>query len=304
MSIKISTLKTADFKRLVSALVFLCALCAFAGTLFAQDINQVEVLAYYAQRISKGSDDQKRDALFELRNLKSAEASRTALPALRDSSEIVRATAAASVIYLSGEEAVNNLRPLLKDKSPLVRREAAYALGKAANPNAINLLAEILQTDKIPEVRTAAAVALGEIGEAAAIDSLVKILQKKPAEADDFLRRAAARSIGQIAKFMQTGRREVITPTSLLPEKYRITEKPRLTNLSEDFPGFRPSISVLIQVLQNPNESGDVRREAAFALGEIRDASALTALQLNLTNQDYYLAEICREAIAKINLRP
>ena len=54
-----------------------------------------------------------------------------------------------------------------------------------------------------------------------------------------------------------------------------------------------------LPLLQNPKESNDTRREAAFALGETRDKSALSVLQSNLNNPDYYLAEICLEAIEK-----
>ena len=124
-----------------------------------------------------------------------------------------------------------------------------------------------------------------------------------PKDEEDFLRRAAARSIGQIAKFIQTGQTETVTPTSFLPEKFKIVEKPKFANLVENFPIFQTVINVLIQVLQNPKESNDTRRESAFALGETRDQSALSILQSNLTNSDYYLVEICLEAIEKSKLR-
>ena len=57
---------------------------------------------------------------------------------------------------------------------------------------------------------------------------------------------------------------------------------------------------MLIQTLNNPREFPDVKREAAFALGAIGDAAAIPVLQTNLNNEDYYLAEICRESLKKI----
>jgi HEAT repeat protein len=55
--------------------------------------------------------------------------------------------------------------------------------------------------------------------------------------------------------------------------------------------------------LQNSKEFDDVRREVAFALGAIGDASAIPVLQVNLIAKDYYLAKICAEALEKIDLR-
>ncbi len=285
-----------DEQRALKIFVLLCALFFF----FAENSLAQTNFDVLAETISRGKTEQKRDALFQIRNLETAEASAVAVPALRDKSEIVRATAAFSVVFLPPDEALIVLSPLLKDKKELVRREAAYALGKTRNPAAINFLVQTFQTDKIADVKNACVVALGEIGDAAAINFLNGILQRKPKEADDFLRRSAARSIGQIAQTIQTGRREVITPKNFLPEKYFETEKPKYANLLEKFPAFGASVAVLIQTLQNARETDDTRREAAFALGAIGDASATAVLQSNLDAKDYYLAQICKEALQKI----
>lgn len=256
---------------------------------------------FLARQISRGDTEQKRNALAEVRNRRTADASRLAVPALRDSSEIVRATAAGSVVFLSADEAAPFLLPLLSDKKPLVRREAAYALGKVRATSAINPLIKILQTDKVLEVRAAATAALGEIGDVAAISELLKILQRKSQTKEEFLRRSAARSIGQIAQIIQTGESEILTPENFLPEKYKSNAKPSYDNLIEAFPAFRPAISALVAALENSAEFADVRREAAFALGAIGDESAISILERNQRNEDYYLAEICREALRKIS---
>jgi HEAT repeat protein len=261
--------------------VILCVFCAFAGSSFAQTTESL------ADAVRSGTTEIKRDALLQIRNLQSAEASRLAIPALQDSSEIIRATAAFSVIFLPKQEAAQILLPLLNDKSELVRRETAYALGKVADLSATDSLIDIFRKDKIAEVRNASVVALGEIGDVKALDILTGVLQKKPIETDDFLRRSAARSIGQIAQITQLSETQ--------------TAEPKQKNLSESFPAFRAALSVLIKVLQNPKESQDAKREAAFALGEIGDASAIPALQANSSSEDYYLAEICKEALKKIS---
>ena len=297
-----------NLKSALRFFVILCALCAFAGNSFGQKaslerqtefLEQTEILS---RLLTSGTNEQKRDALLQIRNLETEAASRLAVPALRDDSEIVRATAAASVVFLPADEAAQNLIPLLADKKPFVRREAASALGRVGDSNAINSLLRILQKDKILEVRNAAIVALGEIGDAAAVSELIKILQRKPQAKEEFARRSAARSVGQIAQIIQTGEIQVLTPKNFLPEQFGLIEQPKYPQLTEQFPQFRPAIGALIETLRNPKEFPDVKREAAFALGAIGDEAAIPILQANANDEDYYLAEICRESLLKITV--
>ena len=300
-------LRITNFKSVFRLLVILCALFNSAEISFAQDNSfitpeEIDLLPYrtiFQTETTKLNVERKRDALLELRNYRTAAASRIAVAALKDSSEIVRATAAAAVVFLPGGEAAHNLLPLLADKKPLVRREAAYALGAVRNPNAVNSLLQTAQKDKVAEVRNAAIVALGEIGDAAAVGELVKFLQRKPQTKEEFARRSAARAIGQIAQIIQTNEVKVLTPENFLPDKFKEIEKPNHPILIDDFPIFRSAISVLTEVLRNRREFPDVRREAAFALGAIGDDSAIPVLQANVADADY-LAEICREALRKI----
>ncbi len=278
----------------VRNLLFVCLWLMISGDIFGQ------VLTNLPEIIERGSVEQKREALLQIRNRESAEASRIAVPALKDSSEIVRATAAFSVVYLPANEAFQVLSPLLADKKPLVRRETAYALGKVGAADAVGLLVRLSRKDKVPEVRNAAILALGTIGDVAAVAELTKILQRKISPKDDFQRRSAARSIGQIAQITQTGKRKVITPENFLPEKFKIRHTPKYPNLSEKFPIFQTAAKTLIAVLQNAEESADTRREAAFALGAIGGESATAILRANVNAEDYYLAEICREALLKL----
>ena len=290
-------LPITNLHSVIKIFALLGVLCVFAESSFAQ--TNLEILA---EKINRGNDEQKRDALFQIRKLESEEASLLVVPALTDKSEIVRATAAFSVIFLPKDKALNVLLPLLSDKKELVRRETAYALGKVGNPNAINPLIRVFQKDKIADVKNASIVALGEIGDVAAIDALTTILQRKPKDKEEFLRRSAARSIGQIAQIIQTNKVEVLTPEDYLPNKFNPIEKPKYPKLVETFPVFRAAIGILVQTLQNAREFADVKREAAFALGAIGDESAIPILQANLNDEDYYLAEIAKEALRKISV--
>lgn len=281
-------------------------LCFTGGIAFGQDskltrqsIDGGLPLVYVKNRIASSEIEKRRDALFEIRNLRSEQASRLAIPALTDTSEIVRATAASSVTYLPANEAADLLLPLLNDKAEFVRREAAHALGKIGSSKATGPLLRILQKDKALEVRNASVVALGEIGDMSAVEALAAILNKKPKEDDEFLRRSAARAIGEIAQIIQSGKVKVLTPQNFLPDKFKELEPPKYPNLTGQFPVFRLVVTVLTKVLKNRSESGDTRREAAFSLGSIGDVSAVSVLRSNLDGPDPYLSEISKEALLK-----
>jgi HEAT repeat protein len=184
MKAKVKSKKIKIFALLCVTFVF------FALQVFAQQTE----LELFAKQITGGTIEEKRDALYRIRNLNTADASRIAVPALNDSSEIVRATATHSILAIPSEEAAQMLLPLLKDTSAFVREETAYALGKTRSKLATDSLILLLLKDKSDEVRGACAYALGLIGDEKAFDSLVKSLKKK----NDFIQRSAARSLGQI----------------------------------------------------------------------------------------------------------
>src|SRR5688500_10181955 len=110
--------------------------------------------ANLSERITKGSTEAKRSALAEIRNLRSERASRLAIPALTDREEIVRATAAGSVVFLPPADAASVLVPLLNDRAEFVRREAAFALGEAGDASATAPLLRLLEREKEIETRS------------------------------------------------------------------------------------------------------------------------------------------------------
>ncbi|HUR99548.1 MAG TPA: HEAT repeat domain-containing protein [Pyrinomonadaceae bacterium] len=264
-------------------------------------IDWTPVEARLSAAIRDGNIEQKRDALLEIRNFRSERASRLALPALRDSDPMVRATAAGSVVFAPKSEASSSLTPLLNDKQEFVRREAAYALGEVQDKAATTALVQLMQHDKILEVRTAAAISLGKIGDATAMQPLLAILKTRPKDDDEFLRRSAARSIGQIAQIIVTGNPSVVTPQNFLPEKFKDLGSSDATGPATQI--FTAATDVLVAVLRNKNESDDTRREAAYALGALGDLKSVAVLQTYLSDPDPYLAEISKEALLKIERR-
>ncbi len=289
----------SDLSSKFSPKLFFCGsiLIMLAANVFAQTPEQIK---FYAERIEFGEIEVKRNALFELRNFETELASRVAVPALRDTSEIVRATATHSVVFLPIDEAAQVLLPLLSEESPYIRRETAYALGKVRNPKTADELIGLLKNDKDQEVRVACAVALGNIGDPSAVDALRAIFDRKLKSDEIFLRRAAAHSIGKIAQIIQNQEPTRTTPESFLPDKYKKVRRPKYRRLLETFPVFGEANASLLKTLQNRKEADDVKREAAFALGEIGEATSIEILKSNLRSKDYYLVEICEEALQKV----
>lgn len=287
--------------------LFLLAVGLLAGAAAAQkrDINRPETVwpkddASIIRMIASGSTEDKRDALFEIRNRETAKDSRLALPALSDKNKIIRATAAGSVVFLPENEAVAVLVPMLRDKSSFVRREAVYALGLVGSRSATGSLIEKMRRDGDREVRAAATVALGLAGDPAAVKPLLDFLKTKPNEDKEFQRRSAARAIGQIAQIARGGKKMAVTPQSFLPERFKEYYTPDQAIPPSLAAIFAPAVPVLSGILQQPKESDDTRREAAFSLGAIGDPSASDVLRASLASPDYYLAEIALDALRNI----
>lgn len=227
-------------------------------------------------RLTSSSAEERRDAVQRLGAIKRSDASRVAATALRDEAAIVRATAAAAMLSLPSEEAAAALVPLLGDRDEFVRQQAAYALGKTGVKGNVPALVSVLGQDKSAGVRGAAAVALGEIADESATIPLTQILSKRVRASgllnrarrrtvaeNEFVRRAAAHSLGQI--------------------------------------GSRAAVPALIAALIDKTTSDDVRREAARALGLINDPAAIPSLQSVLAAPDPYLSRIAFEALKRLS---
>lgn len=248
--------------------------------------------------LANGSTEQKRDALGQIRNLETAEASKLAVNSLSDPDEIVRATAANAVIYLPKAEVSSVLVPLLHDRSEFVRHEAAFALGVARADESVTELSETARHDKASSVRAAAAAALGKIGSESGLAALTAILKRRRGSEDEYLRRSAARSVGQIAENIRFGKYSRSTPQDFLPEKYK--EMAADQNAPKLSAAFQEPLRLLLTIAKDRKENEDIRREASYALGAIGDPSAIPFLRANITSKDVYLAQICREALMKI----
>jgi HEAT repeat protein len=156
-----------------------------------------------------------------------------------------------------------------------VRQETAYAVGLTRSHQATARLLNLLETEKLDSVRGAVAVALGLIGDETAVLPLAEILnvrtsapglinkvRRKKRNENEFVRRAAARALGQIRSCA--------------------------------------AVPSLIAALSDARAPDDVRREAATSLGLIGDPSAIAPLRAVLASRDPYLSRIAHEALLKI----
>ncbi len=277
--------RTAAFVFILLSVIVSCAVASRA-----QDLSPLE------NAIRAGSSEEKRTALSDLRNLRTAEASRIAAVALSDPDAAVRATAAMSVVSLPKDEAVAALTPNLSDKEAFVRAEAASALGVVRSALAIGPLTEAINQDDSLAVRGAALRALGDIGDAAAVAALTEFLRTKPKESNAFERRSAARSIGRIAQTIQSGGYDVTTPESFLPPKYKTRRE--LRDLEAAYPDFGDAVTVLKMIVAGKRDTADTRREAAYALGSI-SKNSVAFLENCALSPDTYLSEICREGVLR-----
>ncbi|HVF26976.1 MAG TPA: HEAT repeat domain-containing protein [Pyrinomonadaceae bacterium] len=228
------------------------------------------------QRLNSSDSEERRDAVARLGALARPESSRAAGAALSDAAAIVRATATRAILSLPPEKAASLLLPLLNDRDEFVRREAAYALGMTRSRVGVAPLINALESDKSPGVRGAAAVSLGLIGDPTAQQPLAQSLvrrnprsgflnriTRRREEENEFVRRAAAHSLGDI--------------------------------------GSREAVPALIEILSNERAADDVRREAARSLGRIGDAAAIPALQRAALNaRDPYLSQHALEALRQL----
>ena len=285
--------------RIVKTLIF-AGLIVFAAAfpVRAQDDGPLSAI------LVSGNSEQKRDALAQLRLQNSEVSSRIAARALSDPDELVRAAAIGAIGKLPASEVSAHLVPLLSDKAEFIRREAAFALGKARSVEAVTPLSNAVKNDRAPIVRAAAAAALGKIGSENGLGALAAVLRKRPGSGNEYLRRVAAHSIGEIAERVRFGSDSSgltqTTPANFLPQKYK---RPVASAGPEPaLPAFSEVLTLLLKAAGDRRENADTRREIAFALGAIGDPAALGFLRANTASQDDYLAEICREALLKIRI--
>ena len=209
---------------------------------------------------------------------------------LNSSDEEERRGAVLALATLETQAARGLLVSALGDKSERVRAAALTALGELGDPTLAAEVAPLLLKDKSIFVRKSAAYALGHLPNPAGTAALVAALGDKNVE----VRGAAAVALGEYADAQAIG------PLSrALADKSEFVRAQSAHALGANGRAARGAVSSLIRLLTSDPDY-EAKRQAAWALGEIGDPTAIPALEAARRAPDPYLSSAALAAIEKI----
>jgi HEAT repeat protein len=206
---------------------------------------------------------------------------------LNSSDQEKRREAVMGLSHVEGSAATSALLSALADPSPRVRAAAAAGIAERREAPAVPLLAACLAKDKDAFVRKMAAYALGGFRGFDRTAALIAALKDKDAE----VRGAAAVSLGVVADS------EAVAPlTTSLSDKNAFARAHAARALGVNGSAAVQAVPQLIRLLTS-DEDGEVKRQAATALGSIGDRSALPALERSRHDKDPHLVQAALDAI-------
>jgi len=211
---------------------------------------------------------------------------------LRSNDEEERREAAMGLSSIRNDEAVAALTNALTDNSPRVRAAVINALSERGSDSVALLLVTRLAEDNEQFVRKAAAYALAKFHSPERTAALIKALNDKDIE----VRGAAAVSLGDHADA-----NAVAALSAALGDKSSFVRAQAARGLGVNGSAAGQAVSRLISLLSS-DPDGEVKRQAAAALGRIGDRSALPALERARRDKDPYLAEAASDALKQIQL--
>lgn len=209
---------------------------------------------------------------------------------LKSSSEEERLDAAMQLARLKGESAFAALASAVSDTSPQVRAAVVRGLAEHGDEAAVPILVMRLSKDKDKFVRKTIAYALERFHGGERTAALAAALTDKELE----IRAAAAVSLGDHA---DAGAVEPLA--GALSDKNEFVRAQAARALGVNGRSAAHTVTALIALLTQDVDA-EVRRQAAHALGQIGDRSALPALHRAKRGRDPYLAETAADAIRLI----
>jgi|GEM_PF-1507509 len=209
---------------------------------------------------------------------------------LKSSSEEERREAAMQLARMKSEAAFRALASAGNDPSPKVRAAVVASLAERGDESAVPILSARLARDKDQFVRKAAAYALGKFHEGERTAALTGALRDKDSE----VRAAAAISLGDHADA------DAVAPLAgALSDKNDFVRAQAARALGANGRVAVQTVPALIALLAKDKDE-EVKREAASALGQMGDRSALPALERARHDKDPYLAQAASDAIKVI----
>jgi HEAT repeat protein len=209
---------------------------------------------------------------------------------LKSSDVEERRSAVMILSHLDGDSATSVLVSALNDKSPAVRALVLAGLGERSDNTIVPLVVARLSSDKDPFVRKAAAYALGRFRGQERTAALIAALNDK----DQEVRGAAAVSLGDHQDAAAVG-----SLTASLSDKGAFVRAQAARALGVNRQTASQAVPALIRLLDEDSD-GEVKRQAATALGLIGDPAALLALERASHDSDSYLAQAARDSIRMI----
>jgi HEAT repeat protein len=210
---------------------------------------------------------------------------------LNSPDEEKRRDAVMKLSRVEGNAATSALLSALPDSSPRVRAAAAAGIAERGEVSAVSLLAACLVKDKDAFVRKTTAYALGAFRGIDRTSALIAALKDKDPE----VRGAAAVSLGDHAE------PDAVAPLmTALSDKNAFVRAQAARALGVNGAAAKQSVPTL-KMLLTSDEDGEVKRQAAAALGSIGDRSALRALERAAREGDPYLAQAALDAIKTIS---
>jgi HEAT repeat protein len=209
---------------------------------------------------------------------------------LKSTSIEERREAAMQLARLKSEAAFRALASAVNDASPQVRAAVVVSLAERGDESAVPILSALLARDKDQFVRKATAYALERFHGDERTTALAGALRDKDAE----VRAAAAISLGDHA---DAG---AIAPlASALSDKNAFVRGRAARALGVNGRAAVQTVPALITLLAK-DEDNEVKRQAAGALGQLGDRSALAALERATHDKDPYLGQAASDAIRLI----
>jgi HEAT repeat protein len=260
------------------AIVLLFALLTGFASHGHGQTNRVDKLIADLQ--STGSYVSRRDAATALGEIKDPRAVEPLLLAVKESAAGVRSEAAKALGEIGDPRALQPLVVALKDTNAGVRSEVAVALGHLHDPATVEPLIAALK-----DSNAGAATALGMIKDTHAVEALVAALR----DPDNAVRSEALKALSGIqdprAAEAATGARldelmATLKDHRSTPEAAgeRRAAAQALARLGQ------PAVEPLIAALRD--DYPEVRRQAAVALGQIKDSRAVEPLIAALHDAD------------------
>ncbi len=229
----------------------------------------------------------------------------------------VREAAALALGGLGDRHAVGQLVKSLgaNPDYPEVRVAVATALGELGDPRSLRALLVALG-DKKSSVRQAAATALGQLGQKEAVDPLIQAMCdfRRDPDGND-VRGASAEALerigweparDEVAAYYYIARKDydsasALGQTAVVPLFVAMSKDSEdvCRNASRAMSAIgHPAVEMLVRCLWD--EQPHVRREAALALGEIREKRAVEPLIRAVVDSDDFVRAACAWALGNI----